>query len=169
MKELVSCVSQLIPPLSVWQSGQLSVVLPFLSAALSRGTIVLPEQTDENNTVDSLLSMVPYLTDCAVSSDFDARARSAAAACLYHVITKFQRPGVNDCLSREALRDNVMPTIVSAVESLKGTSDSLVEKATVDLCESLDVAALLVRKALHCSDEPESRISCLTILLSRDS
>jgi len=89
--------------------------------------------------------MAPYLTDCALNSGFDARARSAAASCLYHLITKFQKPDAADCLSRIALRDNVVPTIIEAADNLKVASNVTAEKAMMDLCEALDVAALLVR------------------------
>jgi hypothetical protein len=150
MVELLSNVSQVIPPLSVWQSGQLCVALPFLSVALAQGTGMLPEQTDENNVFDSLQSMAPYLTDCALNSDFDARARSAAASSLYHIITKFQKPDASDCLSKIALSDNVMPSIIGAAENLKAAPPR--ERAMIDLCEALDVAALLVR-AVHLNNK----------------
>lgn len=134
----------MIPPLSVWQSGQLSVSLPFLSAVLSQGTDTLPNQTTENAVLDSLRSMTPYLTDCAMNSDFDARARSAAASCLFYLIARFQDPGAANCLSKGALSDILMPSIVVSAENLKAASNDTAEKAMVDLCESLDLAALLV-------------------------
>lgn len=134
----------MIPPLSVWQSGQLCVALPFLSAALSQGAGMLPEQTGETNVFDSLQSMAPYLTDCALNSDFDVRARSSAASCLYHIITKFQNPDTADCLSKVALCDNVMPAVIAAADNLQGERGPTTETAMLDLCESLDVAALLV-------------------------
>jgi hypothetical protein len=145
MKEFLSNVQQVIPPLSVWQSGQLCVALPFLSAALSQGAGLLAEQTGETNVFDSLQSLAPYLTDCALNSDFDARARSAAASCLFHIITKFQDPATADCLSKVALCDNVMPAVIAAADNLQGEGDpTMTETAMLDLCESLDVAALLV-------------------------
>ena len=151
--ELLSDVSHVIPPLSVWQSGQLCIVLPFLSVALSQGTSMLPEQTSYNVVLDSLQSMTPYLTDCALNPDFDARARSAAASCLYHIITKLQKPDDADCLSRIALSENVMPSIIGAGENLKTASATTRERYMADFCEVLDVAALLVR-AVHLNNEP---------------
>lgn len=144
MKDFLSNVSQVIPPLSVWQHGQLCVMLPFLSTVLSKGSGVLRGDADEGNVFDSLHSMAPYLIDCALNSDFDARARSSAANCLYHIITKFQEPDTADCLSRVALRENVTPVIISAAANLKAMSDPVAEKAAIDLCEALDLAALLV-------------------------
>lgn len=134
----------MIPPLSVWQSGQLSVSLPFLSAVLSQGTYTLQNQTTENRVLVSLHSLVPYLTDCAMNSDFDARARSAAASCLFYLIARFQDPDAADCLSRGALSDIIMPSIVVSAENLSAASNETAEKAMVDLCESLDLAGLLV-------------------------
>jgi hypothetical protein len=143
MESLVKRISQVIPPLSVWQSGQLSVSLPFLSAVLSQGTYTLQNQTTENRVLVSLHSMVPYLTDCAMNSDFDARARSAAASCLFYLIARFQDPDAADCLSRGALSDVIMPSIVVSAENLSAASNETAEKAMVDLCESLDLAGLL--------------------------
>lgn len=143
MKDLINGVSHVIPPLSVWQRGQLSVMLPFLSAALSNGIGAL--EADESSALDDLQSMVPYLTDCALSSDFDARARSAAATCLYQVITKFPETEAAHCLSRTVLIDSVIPSMVEAVEKLTVASEVVAEKVMLDLCETLDVAALLVR------------------------
>lgn len=144
MEELVTALTQVIPPLSVWQRGQLCVALPFVSAALSQGAGVLLEQAEGSNMLDTLQSLAPYLVDCALTSDFDARARSAAASCLYQLTTKFQKPDAVECLSKSVLSDIVMPAIIESAVNLKTASNVMAKKALVDLCEAFDVAAILV-------------------------
>ena len=143
MAKLLEYVSHVLPPLNDWQSGQLCVALPILSVALSQGPSKLSEQIEETDVFDSLQSIAPYLTDCALSPDFDASARSAGASCLYHIITKFQKPDATECLSRTALRDKVIPRVL---ESIKNAKVGQAAESTVStLCEAFGVAALLVR------------------------
>jgi hypothetical protein len=145
MTKLFDYVSHVLPPLNDWQSGQLCIALPILSVALSQGASKLSEQDEGLNVFDSLRSITPYLTDCALNPDVDSRARSAAASCLYHIITKFQKPDATECLSKTALRDSVMPCILESIEDAKIAQKS--ERAASTLCEALGVTAVLVRVA----------------------
>jgi hypothetical protein len=143
MTKLFDYVSHVLPPLNDLQSGQLCIALTILSVALSQGASMLSEQDQKTNVFDSLQSIAPYLTDCALNPDFDARARSAAASCLYHIISKFQKPDGTECLSKTALRDSVLPCIIESIENAKVAQTA--ESATNTLCEALGVAAVLVR------------------------
>ena len=143
MAKLLEYVSQVLPPLNDWQSGQLCIALPILSVALSQGASKLSGQIEDADVFDSLQSIAPYLTACALSPDVDARARSAGASCLYHIITKFQKPDATECLSRTALSDSVIPCILEAIKD--ATVGQAAGSAVSMLCEALEVAAVLVR------------------------
>lgn len=143
MAKLMDYVSHVLPPLNDWQSGQLCIALPILSVALSQGASNLSEQNKKADVFDSLQSIAPYLTDCALNPDFDARARSAGASCLYHIITKFQKLDAAECLSRTALRDSVIPCVLQSIKNAKVAQAA--GSAASRLCEALGVAAVLVR------------------------
>ena len=90
---LVRTIDQILPPLSEWDEVKLCVSLPLLAAALGgsgeewkaedRSSDV---SVNSSITVAAAMGMVPYLAQFCLGSDHDARARSAAASCLYLIL-----------------------------------------------------------------------------------
>ena len=112
LKKLLSTVSRILPPLSPEDNYGLCVRLPILGTILagySEARTALGASLQE--MADQLL---PGLTEFAMSSDYDPRARSAAASCLHAIITLV--PAHEGCPVRPLVTSMISPTMSSSPE-----------------------------------------------------
>jgi hypothetical protein len=116
LTQLMKMVSDILPPLSQADSFRLCVWLPILSEALHAPPD--EEAEDEMGTDDSIEEiaaiLIRGLTDVTTTSDFDAETRSAAASCLYAVISLAKSS--KDCLVVPIVSSTIAPTLCTTVD-----------------------------------------------------
>lgn len=111
--QLVSFVSQLLPPLSDVDAIRLSMAVPFLSAALESKDSSLACTGDEKVACEQLRGMIRDLADFSMANDFFPAARVHSARCLHAIISKLTPRNAQECPSRDLVRDILLPTLKS--------------------------------------------------------
>ncbi|KAL7545756.1 hypothetical protein ACHAWF_009108 [Thalassiosira exigua] len=123
---LVQFVGQILPPLSKWDEVKLSVAFPLLAAVLrapnERGRVY------ESSTLETLRSLIPYLAEFSMSSDYDAGTRSAAASCLFSVLFFSEETKCDAQVIQTLLKEVVRPVACDAVSSLKEMKDITLQR-----------------------------------------
>jgi hypothetical protein len=125
----------ILPPLSDWQTVQLGICLPLFSVVLKNSDLSGDER-------DHLSEMVIPLTDFALDSKNNVRARSEAASCLFWIIARHQTGSA--CLSHTALQETVFPEVQRRLSILQDPDgEGSIEKADA-FVDALNFCALLV-------------------------
>ena len=136
----LSMISKVLPPLSSEDTTRLSIVLPLLSAALEKGTLPLPDDPSFHSAADLFASIGCDLANYAIGSEYEARSRTGAAACLHAYITNFWRD-TNVCPAQQLLKDVAIPNLLLAYDNLRNApKGKLNEEHFVDclnLCMNL--------------------------------
>jgi len=105
VNNVVSLVSQVLPPLSEYDNTKLCVLLPIMSTILADKVIL------EKETLDSLRIITPYLIDYSIGKDHNNTVRSAACSCIFSIIAK-QLKNDSTCPGLKLLKDIICPSIV---------------------------------------------------------
>uniref|UniRef100_A0A7S3Q246 MMS19 nucleotide excision repair protein n=1 Tax=Chaetoceros debilis TaxID=122233 RepID=A0A7S3Q246_9STRA len=145
---IVSRVSQVLPPLSDWDEAELFILLPILSVLLSSKA----ELSD--NSRATLVNIIMDLSEYALSRGHRFAARSAASTCLFSIISTCQNATVEDCCGLKLLREKICPNIETGINS-KANEDI---DQYVDLSDAFNLAAL-VGSAAACRGRTSSIVS----------
>lgn len=136
----LSIISKVLPPLSNEDTTRLAILLPLLSAALEKGTLPLPDDPSFHSAADLFASIGCDLASYAIGTEYEARSRIGAAACLHAYITHFRRE-TNVCLAQQLLKEVAIPNVLLAYYSLrKAQKGNLTEEHFLDclnLCMDL--------------------------------
>lgn len=155
-------MDHILPPLSDWQTVQLSICLPLLAATLK-----------ENDVPEYLLSQVMNattpLTEFALDSQNFPRARSDSASCLFWIVLRHQRGNQNEsCLAKRILEKVVFPEIWTRLQILRNPQNEIKFDTVDAFRDALNLASVLVR--FDCESAYDGAIATLTLhcILSRD-
>jgi hypothetical protein len=113
-------VSAIVPPLSEEDSINLYIRLPILGAALASlrsypdGDIYEDAmETDQTSLQEICIAMLPGLTEYVLAKDYDAKARSAAASCIYAILS-LGNLVATDCPVKPLVKDIINRSLSSA-------------------------------------------------------
>lgn len=148
VNNIVSRVSQLLPPLSDWDGVELFILLPVLSVLLSSGARL------SDNSKEILVNITIDLSEYALTRGNSFAARSAASSCLFSIISTCQSAGVEDCCGLKLLRDKICPAIETGINS-RANKDI---DQNIDLSDAFNLAAL-VGSAASCRGRTSSIVS----------
>lgn len=137
LKALFDYMDQILPPLSDWQTVQLSICLPLFSEALKNDDL-----SDEMKS--RLIEMMVPLTEFSLGSKNYARARSDAALCLFLIVSRHQAVQSQGCLSTKAFRETIFPEIQTRLQVLQDPHGSLNSESADAFKDALNLASLLV-------------------------
>lgn len=131
-------VDQILPPISKWDEVKLCVALPLLEAVLNSANRA--RKTYDSATLDTLRSMITYLAQFSISSDHDARSRSAAASCLFSVLFYSTRQG-DECngdveIFRKVLEEVVRQTLTHGMTCLEKDLNDITPRASGSIVET---------------------------------
>jgi hypothetical protein len=137
LKSMLDYMVHILPPLSDWQTIQLGICLPLFAVVLKNSDILDEER-------GHLSEMVIPLTNVALDTKNNARARSDAASCLFWIIARHQTGSA--CLSYTALQQRVFPEVQSRLRILQDPEgEPNIEKADA-FVDALNFCALLVSR-----------------------
>lgn len=165
-EELVTTVDQVLPPLSDADIIQLSIALPFLSAAMES---VDPGANYANvggkSTSETLRGMAGDLADFAMTSENFAGARAHAARCLHAAISRFTPRNAQECPARDLAQHKVMPSLKSSLDEASKINQNTKARAAAvaSFRDSLNVLALL-GSAAACRGGPSLKTSDQIVL-----
>lgn len=129
---LLDLVNHVLPPLSEFQSAQLCIALPVLSACLANADIA-------NEQKATLKEMAVSLADFAIGEENEPTARSYAVDCVCCIVAKHQLSD-DECVARVILHASLSPELHALLND--GGADAKRSKLT----ELLSIIAMLVRK-----------------------
>lgn len=150
VQKMMHHVAKRIPPLSDSDNVSLCVRLPLLAAFLHGVIMDLPDQDDmemEEAMDNKLTEITPALAEYVLSSDYESKARSAAASCLHATITSYSR-GSNDCPAIKIVTDVINPSMKGAMGKFKAGDQSSV--AAVKDCFNLFALVVSVLVSRSC-------------------
>lgn len=147
---LVSTISKILPPLSDKDVAKLSITLPLLSASLEACELNRSDSRYEA-MVEQITSVVAELASYALNLDYDARSRSAAAACLHTYIVYLAPREIEVCPVQRILENVIMPSLVAALESTSNKSQAQrsCSSTVAGFVDCLNLASVVV--SLNCS------------------
>jgi hypothetical protein len=141
---MVKNVAEVLPPLSNGDNIMLCVMLPLLSAALQVHLVEAPSEaeamdSDEATMEDTLLSISQPLAEYALSTDYDSKARSAAASCLHATIASICRD--RDCPALPIVTDVINTSLRSALAKYKAATRC---SSVIAIKDSFNLLSLVV-------------------------
>lgn len=145
ISKLLCCAAKLLPPLSDSDAYELSITLPLLSASLVSGSI--PPQSDPmfQRLVDRFASIRFDLASYALSTEYEARSRSAAATCLHAYIAHFVPPESPECPAKELMKDVLVPGVLQSFNEMKRTGEATNKSYVLrKFADGLNLAATVV-------------------------
>jgi len=132
--EIISVVSNVLPPLDTNDSVKLCVVLPILSKVLSSNGKKVGESES-----DTLRSIAPYLTEYSLNMENEKSSRSSAASCLFSIVAEHQGND-SQCLALSLLCKFVSPVMMRAANQFIHKQEVSILNEFMD---SIYLAALL--------------------------
>lgn len=168
---LVASVDQVLPPLSEQDEVKLYVTFPLLAALLNGQNDVWTVMN--STTALRLQAMTTYLAQFSISTDHDCHSRSAAASCLFAILTHGNDATDSDPGSIRNLLETVcFPAITDAAAKMQQNFDRASTGNTefdptcfTNVDAVLDFMALLGSAAAcrggRCSQTADDIASCL--------
>lgn len=86
LQQLLSMISNILPPLSQADNFRICVWLPFLAEALLATQDTINSQDTTSIEQEVAANLVKGLSEILIATEFDATTRSAAGSCLYSVV-----------------------------------------------------------------------------------
>lgn len=152
-------VSKVLPPLSDKDSHTLSILLPLLAASL-QNRVASSWDVDEGlskTLTEQLSSNATDLTTYALSFEYDAWSRLAAAACVHSFLVEYGGQNAQTCPAKQLLEKVAMPSLQVALDSFPDTVGEATAKAEIQsataFTDCLNLVALLVSVSLACCFE----------------
>ena len=136
IQKVVHRVSQVLPPLSEWDSVELYTLLPILSVVLS-GNLILGGTGQMQKT---LIQIAPDLLDYALNKEANAASRSAAVSCIFSIVSKYQ-DDMNSCMGKNLMKSVLSPHIVKNIQTL--SSQEYNALLLNDIVDALNLSAMI--------------------------
>ena len=161
-EQLVERVDQVLPPLNTADTIRLSVLLPFLSAAMESSTCENRSFADGKSVHDTLRCMAPEFTEFVMDSENYPDARSHAGRCLHASIARFTPRNAQECPAEGLIRSKVMPALKASVNVTRKA-----DRAVSSFVDNVNILALL-GSAAACRGGPSSKTSDQVVLFLVD-
>ena len=143
--KLLCRAAKLLPPLSDSDAYELSITLPLLSASLESGSILCQSDPMFHRLVDRFASIRCDLAVYALSTEYEARSRSAAATCLHAYIAHFVPPESPECPAREMMKDVLVPGMLQSLDEMKRTGEATKKSSILrKFTDGVNLAATVV-------------------------
>ena len=137
-------MDHILPPLSDWQTVQLSISMPLFAAAVKDNDV--PEYVQ-----GQVMNATSPLAEFALDSQNYPRARSDAASSLFWIVFRHQQPNQSEgCRAKSILQKIVFPEILTRVQILQDPKNGINCDAADALRDALNLASVLVSDLSKC-------------------
>ena len=129
-EQLVNNTDRVLPPLNSADTIRLSILLPFLSAAMESSTDVAGSPRAGGSSLhDTLRCMAPDLAEFVMDSENYPDVRSYAGRCLHASIARFTPRNAQECPAESLLQGKVVPALKASIKASR--NDKVVRSPTI--------------------------------------